>query len=759
MDPSLRVSPVIDSDVRPATGLGHLWRQSLSYLGPYRRQNSLVVVALVVDTAFRLTFFYYMKVLIDDAVGGRSARGIVPILIGLAVFFVVASLADVGRDYLSADVDVRLGNDLRLALLRHVHRLSVDFYGRAQLGDLLTRFSADVATIKAALTRALPSVVHRTIQIAGCLIFLLALDWRLTLVTVIVLCVSLVVSRSLVTRSLRADYDDARADAGIVSEIQEQLSGQAVIRAFGLAPLMEHGLERRLEKTQQTGVKASRLSRLVRSTSAMGITFTTSTVTALGVVLVFHHALSVGSLVGFVGVLNLLGQAAFRLSESFPGWLNASSAFQRVTEILDERPTVEDNLGAFALTGVAREIRFDRVTFGYGDSANAVHDLSFSIAAGQSVAFVGRSGAGKSTVLSLLLRLHDPNMGAITVDDHDIRSLTLSSFRELSGVVFQEAFLFDRSIRENIRVGRPEASDGEVEAAARAAQVHDAILELTEGYDTAVGERGGRLSGGQRQRIALARALVREPAILVLDEATSALDPATESSFNETLREISRTRTVISATHRLAAASLADRIIVFESGRIAEQGSHHELIEMNGIYRRLWDQQTGFVISADGRSAVVTPERLRQIPFFASAVDEALAALAKQFTPRNYEPGEDVIRQGEVAHSFFILVRGSLKVLLTGEDGRERQIDAREEGEFFGEIGLLHDVRRTATVRASLPSLVLTLTRLQFEELMSTFPDLRTLVERRAAERSRRVQAGLAAEIDEADWTAAGVQA
>ena len=492
------MSPVIDNDVRPVTGLAHLWRQSLTYLRPYRRENGLVVLAFVVDTAFRLTFYFYMKVLIDDAVGGHAAAGIVPILVGLSIFFVIASLADVGRDYLSADVDVRLGNDLRLALLQHLHRLSVDFYGRVQLGDLLARFSADVVTIKAALTRALPSVVHRTIQIIGCLVFLLALDWRLTLLTIVVLSLSLALSRSFVSNSLTADYDSARVEAGVVSGIQEQLSGQAVIRAFGLAPLMEHGLERSLEETHETSLRASRLGRFVRSTSAMGITFTTSAVTAVGVVLVFNGALSVGALVGFVGVLNLLGQAAFRLSESFPGWLNASSAFQRVTELLSEQPSVEDNIGAFALTGVAREIRFDRVTFGYGDGDHTVKDLSFSIAAGQSVALVGRSGAGKSTVLSLLMRLHDPSVGAITIDDHDIRSLTLESFRALGGVVFQEPFLFDRSIRENIRMGRPAASDNDVEAAARAAQVHEAIIGLPQGYDTVVGERGGRLSGGQR---------------------------------------------------------------------------------------------------------------------------------------------------------------------------------------------------------------------------------------------------------------------
>jgi ATP-binding cassette subfamily B protein len=466
------------------------------------------------------------------------------------------------------------------------------------------------------------------------------------------------------------------------------------------------------------------------------------------VLLVFRHALSVGSLVGYIGVLNLLGQACFRLMEALPEWLAVASGIMRVEEVLDERPHIVDSPGAVVLPGLSREIRFSRVSFGYGRDGRVLRDASAVIRAGQSVALVGRSGSGKSSVLSLLMRLYDPSGGTITIDGHDLRSVTQESLRAQFGVVFQDSFLFNRSVRENIRLGRPSATDAEVEDAARAAQVHEVILGLPRGYDTEVGERGGHLSGGQRQRIALARALVRDPAILVLDEATSALDPATEAAFVDTLRHLSRDRTVISVTHRLSSATDADSIIVLEGGRVCEQGTHEDLLRRAGVYHHLWDQQTGFVLSRDGRSARVTPQRLRQIPLFAPVDDTILAALAARFVSRACQPGEVIIRQGEVADTFFIVVRGSVEIAVSVADGQERRIDTREDGDFFGEIGLLRDVPRTATARALTPSLLLTLTREQFQDLLAMAPELRAVVEREAMDRIQRVDLSGAAGVD-----------
>jgi ATP-binding cassette subfamily B protein len=367
--------------------------------------------------------------------------------------------------------------------------------------------------------------------------------------------------------------------------------------------------------------------------------------------------------------------------------------------------------------------------------------LSLTIRAGQSVAFVGRNGSGKSTLLSLLLRLYDPDRGAITLDGRDLRSLTQESLRAQFGVVFQDSFLFDRSIGENIRLGRPDATDAEVVAAARAAQIDTLITSLPEGYETVVGARGGRLSGGQRQRIALAHALVRNPAVLILDEATSALDPATEAAFNETLAGLSLGRTVISVTHRLRSITQADQIFVLDEGGLVEQGTHEELLRLRGLYRHLWDQQTGFTVGEDGRTAAVAPERLRQIPLFAQADEETLARMTGRFVAERYAQGSEIIREGDAGDTFYIIVHGSVEVVGRGGDGQEHRYSVRQDGEVFGEIALLANVPRTASVRALTPCLLLSLARTDFHELLDREAALRATVEQLATQRMEHVAA------------------
>jgi len=739
---------------RPMAGLTYALRQARRYLRTYRHQNLLVILTILIDIAFRVTFFYEVKVLLNDAVAHRAGNTVALIIAGLAAFFMISALSDFVRDSLTAEVDVKLGNTLRLDLLQHLHQLSADFYDRAHVGDLQTRFFADTSTIRSALTKDFPYVVHRSLQFVTYLIFLVLLNWQMTALMLMALVLSLLVPW-LVASRLRAPrsvgppanaglQSGARerpsAEAALMGEVQEQLTGNVVIRAFGLGPVMLRSVADRLATAQASAIKSSRTARLFKSGSTMRITFTTFTVTAAGVIFVYHGALSVGSLVAFVGVMGQLGSAGDKVLEGAPAWLAGNRAFERIDGLLSEQPAVLDTPDATPLPNAPRTFRFRHVGFGYNPDEKIVDDVNFTVPTGHSLAIVGRSGSGKSTLLSLLLRLYDPIEGEITVDGRDLRSVTLESLHAQFGVVFQESFLFDRTIRENIRMGRLEASDAEIEHAARAAQIHDVITRLPNGYDTRVGDRGGRLSAGEKQRVALARALVRNPSMLVLDEATSALDPASEAAFNDTLQQLANGRTMVSVTHRLSTAVEADRIIVLDRGQVAEQGTHEELLRLQGDYHRMWELQTGFIISGDGWAATVTPARLRRIPLFSAAENETLVALARQFVSRHYDPGDVVVGQGDRADSFFIVVRGTLDVLYTGPDGQERLVDRREDGEFFGEIGLLRDVPRTATVRATTPSLLLVLARSEFQMLMATFPELSAAVEQAASDRLERVR-------------------
>jgi ATP-binding cassette subfamily B protein len=285
-------------------------------------------------------------------------------------------------------------------------------------------------------------------------------------------------------------------------------------------------------------------------------------------------------------------------------------------------------------------------------------------------------------------------------------------------------------VRDNIRFGKPDATEAEIEDAARAAQIHDLVLSLPSGYDTDVGERGGRLSGGQRQRVGLARAILRDPAILLLDEATSALDPATEAALNETLRHLSLGRTVVQVTHRLVGVVDVDRIFVLDDGRLAEDGTHQELLALGGQYASLWrQQQEGLSISRDGRTAEITPARLRALSAFQGLDDDALAKLAERFSTERVPENRAVFEQGDPGDKFYVIAHGTVEVLQRDEDGTERRLRVLQDGEVFGELALLNDAPRTATVRTRTACLLLTLSSQQFFQLLDSVPRLRATIQ------------------------------
>jgi ATP-binding cassette subfamily B protein len=311
--------------------------------------------------------------------------------------------------------------------------------------------------------------------------------------------------------------------------------------------------------------------------------------------------------------------------------------------------------------------------------------------------------------------------------------------RSQIGTVFQDTFLYNTTIRENITLGKLDATAEQVEAAARAAEIHDFILTMPQGYDTTVGERGGQLSGGQRQRIALARAILYDPAILVLDEPTSALDPGTEAAINATLHKQGQGRTVITVTHRLASVTDTDRIFVLERGRMVEQGTHEELIEARGLYYRLWCGQNGF---ADAERVGVEVSRLRAIPFFQNLDETLLSTLADRFVRESYTAGRTIFEEGDLGDKLYFIDRGEVEVAITGPTGEERRVALLRDGDYFGEIALLEDVPRTATVRTRTPSLLLGLGREQFFDLLQAVPGLRAAFKR---EVEARRQANLTA--------------
>jgi ATP-binding cassette subfamily B protein len=544
---------------------------------------------------------------------------------------------------------------------------------------------------------------------SGALLFVQ--DWRLSLLVVILLPMLYVDFRLVAPRAERASFERQQNAAQVVSTVEEYVLARPVAVAFGLnGRILEHFRGQLATLTAST-IRVGFLSGMLSLSAVGGGALLTALVISIGAFMVLHGQLSIGGLVAFYGLVAQVVMPIEWIAVQIQPMTKAVGAFQRLEELLVERPQIADAPDARPLSVLAREIRFEDVTFSYTGARVDLPGLTLTIPAGQSVALVGPSGCGKSTILNLLMRFYDPTLGSISFDGHDLREATQASLRAQTGVVFQESILFNTTVRENIRLGRLDATDAEIEAAARAAEIHDFITSLPNGYDTTVGERGGRLSGGQRQRLAIARAIVRNPPLLLLDEATSALDSEAEAQINATLKRVAKGRTVVSVTHRLAVAADADRIVVLQAGQVVEDGHHAALLEQRGLYYRMWQQQHGLEQEEEARVGAPVLETLRRVPMFRDLDDGFLGSLAAQLVTEEYGAGDLVYAAGDVADRLFIILRGAVEVLSLDPTGTEELLAVLTEGDHFGEMALRRDLPRTTTVRVRETSTFLTLER------------------------------------------------
>lgn len=568
-----------------------LYLRILSYIKPYMHRLIFAMFCTIMAAAGNLYIPWIIKDMIDEVLADKNGTMLNWIAASIIAIFVVRGLFWYGQNYLMSYVGQSVIIDIRAAVFKKLQRLSVSFYDKNKTGTIMSYVTNDVNALQSAMVENTIEMITEGFILIGSVVAMIYLDWRLTLFTVCTFPVVLWFMEFFGKKIRKTGGRIQECTADITSVLQESVASARVIKSF----VREDYEVDRFDVENRANFRANMKNAQLMAT----LTPVVELVAAIGVTMIIWYGgnnvingtITAGSLVAFLTYAVNISNPIKRLTRVIGNIQKALAAAQRVFMIIDMPEEIAESRDAKQLPEVSGKVEFQNVSFAYDDKGNVITDLSFSVKPGEVISIVGPSGAGKSTIANLLPRFYDVNKGDIKIDGHSVREVTLDSLREQVGIVPQETMLFNGSVYNNILYGRLDATKEEIEAAAKAANAHDFIMQLTDGYETKLGDRGVNLSGGQRQRIAIARAILKNPRILILDEATSALDTESERVVQEALDRLMVGRTSFVIAHRLSTVKNADKILVLEKGNLVESGTHDELLALDGLYAHLYKIQ------------------------------------------------------------------------------------------------------------------------------------------------------------------------
>ncbi len=563
------------------------------YFIPYWKQTLLVMAVLVVTAVLGLLPPLFIQQIIDQALPDKNMRLLVLLVLASLGTTVVSGLLGVLQNYLNSFISLHIVYDMKNQMYRHLQKMPLQFYSGVQQGEVITRMTSDISGVQGVFSNTVVNFASNLFILVSTAVTLFIMNWKLALLGILVIPLFVVPTRKMgnISWKLAKQTQEKISEQNQIIQETLSISGYLLMKLF---------TKEAAEYTKFQTVNSEATSLQIRQSMAgRWFMMVLSTFTSIGPLLIYLYGgylfiqgeLSIGAIVAFVALLGRLYGPVLQMTNLYVDIKRSAALFERIFDYFDMKPLIVDKPEARFISAAGRDITFHEVSFAYQADKTALHGISFTAAAGTLTALVGPSGAGKTTITNLIPRLYETDSGTLTIGDSNIRDFTLESLRAQIGLVTQDTYLFNGTIRENLMYADPEASEARIIAACQAAYIHDFIMSLPEGYDTVVGNRGVKLSGGEKQRISIARVLLKNPPVIIMDEATSSLDTASEYYIQQAMHSLLQGKTSIVIAHRLSTIMAADQILVVQAGTIVEQGTHQSLLEQHGVYRDLYDKQ------------------------------------------------------------------------------------------------------------------------------------------------------------------------